>query len=403
MIRTLLRTTRSVVQALLLLVLLLCGAEAAVGLWWTEPPATRPDPGRAEARWLVASPRTHHALRPLAVLSERLADSSGSHQVRTNSLGLRGPEPAVPKPPGTFRIVCLGDELVLGPGVDESETFCHRLEELLQPVTSLRVEVINAGVPGYCPLLSYLQVRHGLLSLDVDLWIVNFAMDDVAEDYRYRFQTRCTEDGDPLACSHPRFGLVDETTYTRLRRRFRLVRWSSDELGRAWRRAYREPRSPGSVDPGDRAGRYAWLGDDSGNWAIHVQQALDPVKRLSRLGRGRLLLVVCPAPRLLMSPSSRPRGAAGGGTADVVAGRVVAEFAARHGLPCCDLAESLHRQEDSAPLYLAGRSVLSATGHAEFARVLARSLVRSRSEVRRASASELQVPLVPLDAGQPGR
>ncbi|HEB53493.1 MAG TPA: hypothetical protein ENI87_09590, partial [bacterium] len=54
--------------------------------------------------------------------------SIGRFRLRTNSLGLRGPDVAVPKPPGTFRIVMLGDSVTFGWGVDDEVTFARRLE-----------------------------------------------------------------------------------------------------------------------------------------------------------------------------------------------------------------------------------------------------------------------------------
>jgi len=79
-----------------------------------------------------------------------------------NSLGFRGPETTVVKPRETFRIVALGD----------SVTFGHRLHftypALLQarlehrPECRARIEVINAGVPGY-------QTRHIRDRLDEDV------------------------------------------------------------------------------------------------------------------------------------------------------------------------------------------------------------------------------------------
>jgi hypothetical protein len=80
-----------------------------------------------------------------------------------NSHGLRGPETTYEKPPNTFRILNLGDSLVMGWGVREEETYGRRLEELLndQDVGNKRFEVINAGVPGWNleNSLAYLQAE----------------------------------------------------------------------------------------------------------------------------------------------------------------------------------------------------------------------------------------------------
>ena len=67
----------------------------------------------------------------------------------TNSLGLRGREPATAKPSGRRRVLILGDSIASGFGVAEKDTFPRRLEGLLNAVEPRRYEVLNAGVPSY--------------------------------------------------------------------------------------------------------------------------------------------------------------------------------------------------------------------------------------------------------------
>lgn len=69
-------------------------------------------------------------------------------QVRVNSLGLRGAEIARAKPPGTRRVLVLGDSYVFGVGVDEEHLFTTRLAERLSR-GGAPVEAVNAGVSGY--------------------------------------------------------------------------------------------------------------------------------------------------------------------------------------------------------------------------------------------------------------
>ena len=71
--------------------------------------------------------------------------------VDINSHGLRGPETTYKKPPATFRILNLGDSVVMGWGVREESTYGKQLESMLNEDGSgdLRYEVINAGVPGW--------------------------------------------------------------------------------------------------------------------------------------------------------------------------------------------------------------------------------------------------------------
>jgi lysophospholipase L1-like esterase len=71
--------------------------------------------------------------------------------VDINSHGLRGPEVSYEKPPATFRILNLGDSIVMGWGIHEEDTYGRRLESMLKEESNgdLRFEVINAGVPGW--------------------------------------------------------------------------------------------------------------------------------------------------------------------------------------------------------------------------------------------------------------
>jgi hypothetical protein len=75
---------------------------------------------------------------------------------RFNSLGFRGPDYSLPRPPGTFRILALGDSFTLGSGVHERDTFTSRMQRALNPQpdrthaeAAPRYEVINSGVSGY--------------------------------------------------------------------------------------------------------------------------------------------------------------------------------------------------------------------------------------------------------------
>lgn len=71
--------------------------------------------------------------------------------VDINSHGLRGPETTYEKPASTFRILNLGDSIVMGWGVRLEDTYGQRLETLLneQGSEDRHFEVINAGVPGW--------------------------------------------------------------------------------------------------------------------------------------------------------------------------------------------------------------------------------------------------------------
>lgn len=85
----------------------------------------------------------------------------GHLPVHVNSLGTRGPEFQVAKPPNTLRILSLGDSRTFGWGLRESETYSDRLRQLLQAKcgATRKVEVINAGVNAwsYPQMLAYFR------------------------------------------------------------------------------------------------------------------------------------------------------------------------------------------------------------------------------------------------------
>lgn len=93
----------------------------------------------------------------------------------TNSKGLRGVrEYSYVKPPGTLRIVVLGDSLAFGDEVNDDETFPYYLQELMP-----KAEVINMGVHsyGHDQMLLYFQGEG--VKYQPDVVILCFVADDM--------------------------------------------------------------------------------------------------------------------------------------------------------------------------------------------------------------------------------
>ena len=108
-------------------------------------------------------------------------------RVVTNSLGFRDRRLPGPKPPGTMRVVVLGDSFTQGYGVDEEDAYPRRLERLLderQPAR--RHEVINLGVPGACPLDYDAHLEEVGLAYEPDVVVVGFMANDVSDIYSKR-------------------------------------------------------------------------------------------------------------------------------------------------------------------------------------------------------------------------
>lgn len=167
--------------------LLLLGLLEGVAYAWERKQANGP-----YAWELVASRRMIWEAHPTPGAGYTLM-KPGSHyewqsiNVDINSHGLRSPETTYAKPPGTFRILNLGDSVAMGWGIREEDTYGRRLESLLNEQSSdnRRFEVINAGVPGWNVEneLAYLQAEGLKYQPDLillDLTLVNDIKGDSA-------------------------------------------------------------------------------------------------------------------------------------------------------------------------------------------------------------------------------
>jgi hypothetical protein len=117
----------------------------------------------------------HHRLR---------ADWQGVVQgvpYRTNALGLRDRDLPSPKPAGTVRVLMLGDSFTEGGGFADADTIPRRVEAAVR-ATCPGVQVINAGVASYSPILEYLLLREVGDALGPDLVVLNLDMTDVHDD-----------------------------------------------------------------------------------------------------------------------------------------------------------------------------------------------------------------------------
>jgi lysophospholipase L1-like esterase len=101
--------------------------------------------------------------------------------VSVNRLGLRDRELAIPKPPGTVRILGLGDSVTFGYGVRLEETYLKVLERRLntQGRAPVRYEVVNAGVEE-CGLDAYYHTLRALAPvLEPDHVLVGVVLNDI--------------------------------------------------------------------------------------------------------------------------------------------------------------------------------------------------------------------------------
>jgi hypothetical protein len=101
-------------------------------------------------------------------------DEFTSH-IQTNAAGERGRSIPVSKPPGTFRILVLGDSFVEAEQVREHERFIRQLEAILNASGGpTRYEVIDGGCGGWGTAQELLYLREQGLAYQPDLILLAF-------------------------------------------------------------------------------------------------------------------------------------------------------------------------------------------------------------------------------------
>ncbi len=94
---------------------------------------------------------------------------------RTNSYGQRDKERTLEKPDGVRRILLLGDSVVEGYGLRESETISNQLKDLYDDPST---EVLNFGVSAYCTRAEIEMLETKGLQFDPDVVVLVFVEND---------------------------------------------------------------------------------------------------------------------------------------------------------------------------------------------------------------------------------
>ena len=396
MIRRLGRFLKPLLFAVLALALLPCVVE-----FWLrvqEFRIGRPILSGASQNDLVGpSWTTHHQLKPSRGVSIKNPDTGEVFETQTNSFGLRGSEPVIPKPPDTIRVVVLGDETVLGLEVADEETFAVRLQEQLATAWRRPVEVINAAVPGDCPLISALRLRHELAALRPDLVICHFDMSDVADDYVLRRLTVLGRGDEPLACPHPLLEKPVRGVGETVGDHFLVARLAQRKLANFWRTTRPDELTDEIDSP---LGKYAWVMDDAPDWSRHIQQAfssLTEVNKAVAISSSRLLITTCPAPWQVSARASSGRGvreacgiSSGAVSQTDLPFRLLADFVQQRGMVVCDSSSRFREASNSDQLFLNNAPRLSAAGHELYAGTVARFLAENSHALPQPTANGIE-------------
>ena len=94
-----------------------------------------------------------------------------------NSTGMRGED--VADKGDAYRILALGNSCTFGWGIEYGSTYCCQLQKILSAkYPSKKIEVINAGVPGYSSHQGKIYFANELLALKPDMVLIMFGWND---------------------------------------------------------------------------------------------------------------------------------------------------------------------------------------------------------------------------------
>lgn len=159
------------------LVVALAGAEGAVRV--LDVPPSPLAPLHVPSYRLLPDPILRYGYRP-NLRADHAAYDAMHRGLATNALGFRDGPIAPHKPPGTLRILALGDSTTAGLGIPElANTWPKLLERRIRGATGRRVEVLNLGVGGYDPEQEAELLRVQGIALEPDLVLVLLTTNDM--------------------------------------------------------------------------------------------------------------------------------------------------------------------------------------------------------------------------------
>lgn len=319
----------------------------------------------------------HHQLRA-GTRSQLPGPSGNSLTVRINSRGLRGAE--LSDDPAVYRILLLGDDTVFGASATEKQTLAAQLQACFADRTQFPLEVLNGGVPGYCPLLCQLRFAE-LAELRPNLVIVHVDMSDVDDDTVYRSLLN-EADGRPV-CIHPAKRSAKPGPP------LPLPGWlQNSALFVHAMVQLRHEVPPMLAITSQAAGQqqFTWITDRAENRKLEVEHTLHPLIALRsevEAAGGRLLVATCPVIWQLadgrrvpeMTRRCRIRGGTPCNSRDPFI--AIAEFCARERLRIVDASEQFRQAEDPLALFNSQSPVPSTEGLELYAKAIADYIVRN--------------------------
>lgn len=401
MLKSLFKSIRQGLTALLLLLVLLIGVEAV--LQWKAQDSQRlvcDNVCVTQQKLLVPSPTVHHDNpRVDQVLVDDILyrfDAAGFRVTSPKAAKTKG-EVASDRIPTTqesvspsIKIAVLGDERVMGIGLNDEDCLTSRLQWFLNSDPQANVEVINAGVPGYCPLLSLLKYRQDVRDQKPDVVILHIDYSDISDDVLFRrYLKKHPESG--AVCTHPDLKNTarQKNRLVEIANQSRLALLAKSQLnGRELKSGHRPLFD-----------QYLWTlaPTVSDSLSTQIRHALLPIAELANevQGQGGLFLLSCsPVPWQVGTQSDFPHletqipKTSWQATHDTV--DLLKAMAQRLNVPFCDPTNPFSAFSQPARLYQDQSVELSRFGALLYARELAGFLLKQPAyQDRRAKSSDL--------------
>lgn len=175
--------------------------------------------------------RNQPGVRKTQLVNPKAFGRNDEWTIENNSEAFRGPErDRGPKAEGTIRVLCVGDSVTFGFSVDQPDAYPELLAgELRRRYPGRRIEVINAGVPGW----SWMQGLHFLDlyvdELEPDAIVIGHGTNDQLFPAKMTDEERFLRLGTPLERAAQRVAvLAAETNIYRAASRLRPAREDDD-------------------------------------------------------------------------------------------------------------------------------------------------------------------------------
>jgi len=246
--------------------------------------------------------------------------------VRSNSYGFRDYEWNVPKKPGTYRIMCLGDSFTFGNAVREEDTYPKVLERELR-IGGKRFEVISTAIGGWATFheLDFLKAEG--LRYEPDMIIIGFFMND----FGARSDTSHNLTNDGRWDARPSWLQWLPYKYIFLIKRSALISYLRDRIAVLWE---------GGNDPGSLLLKNQIDMDNDGNIKI-TYEYISEIKRLCDERGIKCILASIPAINYFWFP----RGS-------VKYMDHLKKFCDSQGIEFIDLAEDFWKFKDTNKFYM---------------------------------------------------